>query len=490
MNCIYRRAIAALLIIFVVPSHAQNSSWVKLTTSANGEYTSYLDASLDAIQQVGKNAWEAWVKMEYSASKRDSFISPSYKSEQRRYIVRCDERTMATIAQKKFNESGSPVSQETWPESKWTFSPIGAKGGTNSIEFDAICSLTIFPNRVLDFSERGNWYQAGIAASDSIDNSSIQRRGDFYTARMRFVRPQDVRIGNGFYRTIFSYEVGNCKYGTSGAYAFAFVNKQDQVVESGLVSIDDVKMQALAANSAVEAVHKVICGQNASAAPKAPEALPEKTSGASRDSSGTGFFVSGEGHILTNNHVAGSCKTITVRTSDKNNFNARLIGADQRNDLALLKIDHRTADFAVFRPIALDIGEQVHVFGYPLAGVLSSNGNASNGIVSALAGIGDDTSKIQISAPIQLGNSGGPLYDRNGYVVGVIVEKINALAIAKENGDIPQNINFAIKQSTATAFLDSLNIKYSTGRATSPLEPVAIFTKARNQTVYIDCHGG
>jgi S1-C subfamily serine protease len=489
MYCFFRKAVTAIVLLSSIAAHAQSSSWVKLASSANGEYTSYLDSSLEAIKQVEKNGWEVWVKMEYNTPQRDSIISFSYKSEQRRYLVRCDDRTMATIARNKFNDSGSPVSQEAWPESKWTFGPVGPKGGTNSTEFDAICTLTLFTNKVLDFSDRGNWFQAGIAASDSIDNSSVQRMGDLYAVRMRFVRQQDVRIGNNFYRTAYSYELGNCKNGTSGAYAYGFVNKQDQIVESGLVSAENIKMEPVNANSAVGAVHKVICGQPVASAPKPVQgATREKPVEASKDSTGTGFFVSGEGHVLTNNHVAGSCKAIAVRTSAREIFPARLIGADQRNDLAVLKIDKRIADFAVFRPVPPDIGEQVYAFGYPLSGVLSSGGNASNGIVSALAGMGDDTSKIQISAPVQPGNSGGPLYDKNGYVIGVIVEKIDALMVAKAIGDVPQNVNFAIKQNTATAFLDSLKLKYSIGKTTSPMEPIAIFTRARNQSVYIECY--
>ncbi len=106
-------------------------------------------------------------------------------------------------------------------------------------------------------------------------------------------------------------------------------------------------------------------------------------------------------------------------------------------------------------------GEDIVAYGFPLAGVLSSGGNVVTGNITALAGLGDDSRFLQISAPVQPGNSGGPLFDRNGNVVGVVVAKLNALKIASATGDIPQNVNFAIKASVATAFLDAQRMTVS-----------------------------
>ena len=88
---------------------------------------------------------------------------------------------------------------------------------------------------------------------------------------------------------------------------------------------------------------------------------------------------------------------------------------------------------------------QVIAYGYPLSGLLSSSGNVSTGLIAALAGLRDDVNQMQISAPVQPGNSGGPLVDVSGAVIGVAVSKLNALIVAKLTDDIPQNINFAIK---------------------------------------------
>jgi S1-C subfamily serine protease len=100
------------------------------------------------------------------------------------------------------------------------------------------------------------------------------------------------------------------------------------------------------------------------------------------------------------------------------------------------------------------------VFGYPLAEALSSAGNTTLGNVTALAGLRDDSRYLQISAAVQPGNSGGPAVDEAGRLMGVVVAKLNALAIARITGDIPQNVNFAIKVSTLVTFLEAHKIAY------------------------------
>ena len=93
--------------------------------------------------------------------------------------------------------------------------------------------------------------------------------------------------------------------------------------------------------------------------------------------------------------------------------------------------------------------------GFPLPGLLASEANVTTGIVSALAGIGDDTRFLQMTVPVQPGNSGGPLLDLEGRVVGVVVGKLDAVKVASVTGDIPQNVNFAIKAGVLRSFLDA-----------------------------------
>ena len=143
-----------------------------------------------------------------------------------------------------------------------------------------------------------------------------------------------------------------------------------------------------------------------------------------------------------------------------NGGKAQRVARDGTNDLALLATEQHPAQWAHWR-VSVRQGEDVVAYGFPLTGMLSSGGNVVTGNVTALAGLGDDSRFLQISAPVQPGNSGGPLFDRYGNVIGVVVAKLNALQIASATGDIPQNVNFAIKASVATAFLDAQRVEYT-----------------------------
>ncbi|MEN3929717.1 serine protease [Microvirga sp. W0021] len=226
--------------------------------------------------------------------------------------------------------------------------------------------------------------------------------------------------------------------------------------------------------------------QQQSKSAKKPKQKEEKTEKASF-SSGTGFFVDDKGHLLTNAHVVDSCRNFVVTADQIHDARARLIAKDDRNDLALLKIEEKPSTVAVFRT-NVKLGEPIAVFGYPLTSVLSTNGNFTVGNITALSGMANDSRHLQISAPVQPGNSGGPLLDSRGNIVGVIVSKLNALSIAEAVGDIPQNINFAIRASVATSFLSSNNIRYSdTPRTGSIMDSVTLAEHARLSSAFILC---
>jgi serine protease Do len=224
-------------------------------------------------------------------------------------------------------------------------------------------------------------------------------------------------------------------------------------------------------------------GQSASSSSKGqPSHAPESDSGYS----GTGFFVSMKGHILTNNHVVKDCKNFWMAVPGSPRQVASVIATDETNDLALLITDTKQSSVPAFntRP---KVGQNIFVYGFPLTGVLASSGNFTVGNITATAGLNDDTRMVQISAPVQPGNSGGPVMDQNGNILGVLVSKLNALRIAKVTDDIPQNVNFAIKSSIATNFLESNNIYPNTQVSDRPLESTNLAELSRSFTVRVTC---
>ena len=204
-------------------------------------------------------------------------------------------------------------------------------------------------------------------------------------------------------------------------------------------------------------------------------------------SSGTGFVVSRQGHVLTNHHVIDGCTTIRATTEGRTNL-LTLVGADVKNDLAVLTLPVPFPSVARFRAgRTIRPGDGVVVVGFPLHGLLASEANVTTGTVSALAGIGNDTRFLQITAPVQPGNSGGPLLDEGGRIVGLVVSKLDAMHIAKATGDIPQNINFAIKGAVAKSFLDSQSVEYETGASSKSLTSAEIGAAAKKFTLLLEC---
>ena len=168
-------------------------------------------------------------------------------------------------------------------------------------------------------------------------------------------------------------------------------------------------------------------------------------------SGGTGFFVGVDGSLVTNAHVVDACVSISVKTDAGSVGAARVVAKDNVNDLALLRTTITPTAVARLRAGAR-LGEGVAAFGYPHVDLLSSSGNFTLGNITALSGIGDDSREVQISAPVQSGNSGGPLLDMGGNIVGIVASKLDALKVAARGGDLPQNVNFAIKSSLLASF--------------------------------------
>ena len=220
-------------------------------------------------------------------------------------------------------------------------------------------------------------------------------------------------------------------------------------------------------------------GANASARPSELRTKPV--------SAGTGFYI-GPDIIITNHHVIDGC--IEVRA---NKYGAELgsvitIATSSADDLAALRSAKPTDRYLKLRVgVPIRAAESILVFGYPLTGALSSSGNTTLGHVTALTGLRDDSRYIQISAAIQPGNSGGPVIDEVGRLVGVVESKLNALKMAKLTGDIPQNVNFAVRSSTLANFLEANRIPYEPAKEGASLPNTQLAERAEAASVQLEC---
>ncbi|MBN9125920.1 MAG: hypothetical protein BGO99_01595 [Nitrosospira sp. 56-18] len=208
----------------------------------------------------------------------------------------------------------------------------------------------------------------------------------------------------------------------------------------------------------------------------------------SKHETSTAFIVSHEGHALTNYHVIKACKEVRVAGYEGI---TKVITSDSVNDLALLQLPSRSIKVASLDPDHPNLrqGEDVVVFGYPLNSVLSSGGNLTPGTLSALTGLGNNTSQIQITAPIQPGSSGSPVLNKKGSVIGVVAMKLDDGFAAKTTGQIPQNVNFAVNSQTTKTFLDTNRVPYKTsgGWFSREKNNADIADEARKWTLIVEC---
>lgn len=177
-------------------------------------------------------------------------------------------------------------------------------------------------------------------------------------------------------------------------------------------------------------------------------------------STGTGFLISSKGEIATNHHVVKDGKSIKVTfinsNGEKVTYKAVSTLNDKNNDLSILKIEDINFKEPKSIPYKMEnafkVGEQVYTIGYPLSDVMGTNYKVTQGVVSSSSGIEDDIRFMQITAPIQPGNSGGPLFNSNGNIIGITTAQLNPEAV----GVSIQNVNYAIKTLYLKTLLEML----------------------------------
>ena len=173
--------------------------------------------------------------------------------------------------------------------------------------------------------------------------------------------------------------------------------------------------------------------------------------------SGSGFFISSQGHIVSNAHVVGGCKKIKVYENGKEIL-LNILDTDTKNDVGLVKGKFKNTKYLNIKSDGAELGEDIVAFGYPLVDTLSDSVKLTKGIVSALAGPNNNFAMIQIDAALQPGNSGGPVLNMNGLVVGIASSGLSKLKMAKEQKILPENVNFAVAAPTIVKFLKANNI--------------------------------
>jgi S1-C subfamily serine protease len=194
--------------------------------------------------------------------------------------------------------------------------------------------------------------------------------------------------------------------------------------------------------------------------------------------SGTGFFVSSDGYLITNEHVVNQCKSIFIKIDGKL-VPATLVASDVEGDLAIIRSALRNTKFAKFAK-STRTGEDVVALGFPFGDQLGDEIKVTTGNISAMTGIKGDPAYMQFTAPIQSGNSGGPLLNVYGGIVGINTASLQ--------GKQYQNINFAIKGSNAQAYLAKHRINFEVRNRTEEMSAPEIVEYATPFTGQVYCY--
>ena len=190
------------------------------------------------------------------------------------------------------------------------------------------------------------------------------------------------------------------------------------------------------------------------------------------ESNGTGFFVSSDGYIVTCAHVIEDASTIGVWVGE-NGYRAELVTINRDADVAILKINHKPSYF--FRFANFDsayISGRIGVLGFPLTHILGSEIRYTEGTISTI-GIGQNQTNFQISAPVQPGNSGGPVFNEKFEVLGIVESRLKD----------EQNVNFAVKNTYITSLLPS-DVRTTRGNVRSEQDAVRATVQISIDDIY------
>jgi S1-C subfamily serine protease len=174
---------------------------------------------------------------------------------------------------------------------------------------------------------------------------------------------------------------------------------------------------------------------------------------------GTGFLFGSQDYIITNYHVVKGASKVKVKFLNGEIIDAQIAAKDTRNDIAILKLNKtpsvqaseiRFGDSSIIR-----MGDKVFTIGYPAIGIMGLKPKYTEGAISAVTGINDNSTMFQITVPIQPGNSGGPLFNEKGEVVGLTTASLSLTAI-DSMGAVPQNVNYAVKASFVKNIIGSV----------------------------------
>lgn len=185
------------------------------------------------------------------------------------------------------------------------------------------------------------------------------------------------------------------------------------------------------------------------------ESAPRQGTALECKASGTGFFITTDGYIITASHVVHDVARVEIKTK-AGKVKAKIIRTDPANDIAILKAEGRFVAIPLENSKTVKLGDVVTTIGFPNPELQGFSPKLTRGEIGSLFGLQDDPRHFQISAPIQPGNSGGPLLNASGNAIGTLVARLSDKVTYKVTGMLPQNVNYALKSSYVLAMIEAM----------------------------------
>ena len=456
--------LAALLAVPALPAAAED--WYLIGFDKN-QNRYYVDVSALGVEG-GRVA--AWQSVDFNEPQNIGADKPRAEQQLRRYVRDCATSREWFTSEYYRDGNGNVIDSHAWqPSQVRVFDVVPGTMDALILKFfcgrgrDLAARTGTRPGHMVSASAmQADWHAAGIAmdgqqlaiAADRI--FPAKGGGGFYFLERR-ERITAQRLGLFKVKTSIWAGATDCtskQVGYMGGAAFGEAGNLLYHFE-----MTDPAPSATTAETPGRTVVDAVCAQAVALMQpgQRPREAGGSTASASREAigSGTAWYVDA-GYFITAFHVIDGADQITLYGADRTPLKARIAAADAKNDIAILSVDFKDRKP---RPLLLQkggaaLGQRVFTIGYPHSEVLGVSPKVTSGEVSGNLPL--DPTHLLISVPIQAGNSGGPLLNMSGEVVGLVVEKLRADVMLKQTGDLTENTNFALKARYIDALLEDL----------------------------------
>ena len=449
-------------------SQSWAEDWYLIGTSSTGD-TYFVDV---AQLTTSGNSICAWVREDLKDAK---FVS-LFKSRISQYLdsnlFDCARNRLAMTTRYSRDSMGAVVESYNAPANSLSYVDIapGAVGGsivkfacTRGKELSPLLNANAAPFTPAS-AKTQDWRLTGtnegdkiFVAADAITLGTDEFAGlVFFYQRWDYATPR--LVGLASVRTDITLYSTNCATRNLASLGSSNFDQNGELLfRSDMPSVPK-PIQPVAGSIGASAV-EFVCAQAASRAKAAvaspTEPTPKDARAAQSEGFGTAWYAD-SGYFVTAQHVINGAQDIYIVGADNTPLKATVAAFDPKNDVAILKADIQDRKL---RPLVLSkgtgiLGARVFTIGYPHIAIFGNSPKITSGEVSG--NLPRDPTKLLISVPVQMGNSGGPLINMSGEVVGLVIEKTRADKVLASTGDLTENVNFALKAKYIDALLDDL----------------------------------